>query len=82
MAVDLRSACERGKAHALGVVTEGARYNAAGLAGYFNCCNRSSPARLQQGSHRQAGRVLLMPGISLALLLMKAGCQNVMLCAV
>ena len=35
IAADLRSAYERGKAHALVVVAEGARYNAEGLASYF-----------------------------------------------
>lgn len=35
VANDLCSAYERGKAHALVVVAEGARYNAAGLARYF-----------------------------------------------
>ena len=35
IAADLRSAYERGKAHALVVVAEGARYNAEGLANYF-----------------------------------------------
>jgi 6-phosphofructokinase 1 len=35
IAADLRSAYERGKAHALVVVAEGARYNADGLASYF-----------------------------------------------
>jgi 6-phosphofructokinase 1 len=35
VANELRSAYERGKNHALVVVAEGARYNAAGLAGYF-----------------------------------------------
>ncbi|MBM3997114.1 MAG: 6-phosphofructokinase [Planctomycetes bacterium] len=32
---ELRSACERGKGHALVVVAEGAQYNATGLADYF-----------------------------------------------
>jgi 6-phosphofructokinase 1 len=35
VAAELRAAYERGKSHALVVVAEGARYNAAGLAGYF-----------------------------------------------
>jgi 6-phosphofructokinase 1 len=35
VATDLRSAYERGKSHALVVVAEGAQYNAAGLARYF-----------------------------------------------
>jgi 6-phosphofructokinase 1 len=35
VATELRSAYERGKAHALVVVAEGARYNAAALARYF-----------------------------------------------
>jgi 6-phosphofructokinase 1 len=35
VAADLRTAYERGKAHALIVVAEGARYNAEGLAAYF-----------------------------------------------
>jgi 6-phosphofructokinase 1 len=35
VAAELRSAYERGKGHALIVVAEGARYNAAALAGYF-----------------------------------------------
>jgi 6-phosphofructokinase 1 len=35
IAADLRSAYERGKAHALVVVAEGAHYNAEGLASYF-----------------------------------------------
>jgi len=35
IAADLHSAYERGKAHALVVVAEGARYNAEGLANYF-----------------------------------------------
>ncbi len=35
IAAELRAAYERGKAHALVVVAEGARYNAAGLARYF-----------------------------------------------
>jgi len=35
VATELRSAYERGKAHALVVVAEGARYNAAALACYF-----------------------------------------------
>ncbi|HEX2910765.1 MAG TPA: 6-phosphofructokinase [Chloroflexia bacterium] len=35
VAQELREAYERGKAHALVVVAEGARYNAAGLAKYF-----------------------------------------------
>jgi 6-phosphofructokinase 1 len=35
VAAELRTAYERGKAHALVVVAEGARYNAAGLADYF-----------------------------------------------
>jgi 6-phosphofructokinase 1 len=35
VATELRTAYERGKPHALVVVAEGARYNAAGLAGYF-----------------------------------------------
>ena len=35
VARELRGAYERGKAHALVVVAEGARYNAAGLAKYF-----------------------------------------------
>jgi 6-phosphofructokinase 1 len=35
VATELRSAYERGKAHALVVVAEGARYNAAALASYF-----------------------------------------------
>jgi len=35
VAIELRSAYERGKAHALVVVAEGAQYNAAGLARYF-----------------------------------------------
>ena len=35
IAADLRSAYQRGKAHALVVVAEGARYNAEGLASYF-----------------------------------------------
>jgi 6-phosphofructokinase 1 len=35
VALELRSAYERGKAHALVVVAEGARYNAAALARYF-----------------------------------------------
>lgn len=35
VAAELRSAYERGKAHALVVVAEGARYNAEGLARYF-----------------------------------------------
>jgi 6-phosphofructokinase 1 len=35
VAAELRSAYQRGKAHALVVVAEGAQYNAAGLAAYF-----------------------------------------------
>jgi 6-phosphofructokinase 1 len=35
IAAELRSAYERGKAHAVVVVAEGARYNAEGLAAYF-----------------------------------------------
>jgi 6-phosphofructokinase 1 len=35
VAADLRAAYERGKAHALVVVAEGAHYNATGLARYF-----------------------------------------------
>jgi len=35
VAAELREAYERGKAHAIVVVAEGARYNAAGLAQYF-----------------------------------------------
>jgi 6-phosphofructokinase 1 len=35
VATELRNAYERGKAHALVVVAEGARYNAAALASYF-----------------------------------------------
>ncbi len=35
LALELRAAYERGKAHALVVVAEGARYNAEGLARYF-----------------------------------------------
>jgi 6-phosphofructokinase 1 len=35
VAAELRAAYERGKAHALVVVAEGARYNAEGLARYF-----------------------------------------------
>lgn len=35
IAAELRSAYQRGKAHALVVVAEGAQYNAAGLAAYF-----------------------------------------------
>jgi 6-phosphofructokinase 1 len=35
VAIELRTAYERGKAHALVVVAEGAQYNAAGLARYF-----------------------------------------------
>jgi 6-phosphofructokinase 1 len=35
LATDLRTAYERGKTHALVVVAEGARYNAAGLVRYF-----------------------------------------------
>jgi 6-phosphofructokinase 1 len=35
LAAELRSAYERGKGHALIVVAEGARYNASGLARYF-----------------------------------------------
>ncbi len=35
VAAELRSAYDRGKAHALVVVAEGARYNAVALAGYF-----------------------------------------------
>jgi 6-phosphofructokinase 1 len=35
LAAELRAAYERGKVHALVVVAEGARYNAAGLARYF-----------------------------------------------
>jgi len=35
IASDLRAAYERGKPHALVVVSEGAHYNAAGLMGYF-----------------------------------------------
>lgn len=35
IAVECRAAYERGKAHALVVVAEGARYNAEGLAAYF-----------------------------------------------
>jgi 6-phosphofructokinase 1 len=36
VAEDIRSAYERGKAHAIVVVAEGARYNAEALAHYFN----------------------------------------------
>jgi 6-phosphofructokinase 1 len=36
VAAELRAAYERGKAHALVVVAEGARYNAEGLARYFH----------------------------------------------
>lgn len=36
VAQDMRAAYERGKAHALVVVAEGARYNAAGLEEYFH----------------------------------------------
>ena len=36
IATDLRSAYERGKAHAIVVVAEGAKYNADGLAQYFS----------------------------------------------
>jgi 6-phosphofructokinase 1 len=35
VATELRAAYERGKSHALVVVAEGAQYNAAGLAGFF-----------------------------------------------
>ncbi len=35
MAAELRSAYERGKAHAIAVVAEGARYNARALSAYF-----------------------------------------------
>jgi 6-phosphofructokinase 1 len=35
IAAELRAAYQRGKAHALVVVAEGAQYNAAGLAAYF-----------------------------------------------
>jgi len=35
VAAELRAAYERGKSHALVVVAEGAQYNAAGLAGFF-----------------------------------------------
>ena len=35
VAAEFRAAYERGKAHALAVVAEGARYNARGLASYF-----------------------------------------------
>jgi 6-phosphofructokinase 1 len=36
VAFDLRAAYERGKSHAIAVVAEGARYNAAGLAKFFD----------------------------------------------
>jgi 6-phosphofructokinase 1 len=36
VAAVIRSAYERGKAHALGVVAEGAKYNATALVNYFN----------------------------------------------
>lgn len=35
MAAELRGAYERGKAHAIAVVAEGARYNARALSIYF-----------------------------------------------
>ena len=35
VAKELHAACERGKAHAIGVVAEGARYNARALRAYF-----------------------------------------------